>query len=134
VAAVWPVFKLMTDSSAHLAEEVPTPEKAEALVRQTGVEAAKAEDANDIVYEFEASRDYDPSAELGKIKASLLTVNSADDELNLPGFADLDRALEQVDGGRSVIVPASAGTQGHSTLKLGKVWGKHVTEVLGNPK
>jgi len=133
-SAVWPVFKLMTDCPAHFAEEAPDPDKAEALVRQTGVEAAKAEDANDVVYEFEASRDYDPSADLGKVKARLLTVNFADDELNLPGFTELEQAVKKVKGGRSVVVPAAAGTQGHSTLKLGKVWGEYVGEFLAGGK
>lgn len=134
LAAVWPVFKLMTDCPAHLAEEAPTIEKADALVGRTGIEAAKSEDANDVVYEFEASQDYDPSTDLGKIKARLLTVNFADDELNLPGFLDLDRVVKQVKGGRSVVVPATAGTQGHSTLRLGKVWGKQVAELLADLK
>jgi homoserine O-acetyltransferase len=134
LAAVWPAFKLMTDCPAHLAEEAPTIDKADALVRRTGVEAARSEDANDVVYEFEASRDYDPSADLDKIKARLLTINFADDELNLPGFPDLDQVVKQVKGGRSVVIPATAGTQGHSTLRLGKVWGKQVAEFLADGK
>jgi homoserine O-acetyltransferase len=134
LAAVWPVFKIMTDSPAHLAEEASTIDKADALVRRTRIEAARSGDANDVVYEFEASRDYDPSADLGKIKARLLTVNFADDELNLPGFPDLDRVIRQVTGGRSLVVAAAAGTRGHSTLTLGKVWGKQVAEFLADVK
>jgi homoserine O-acetyltransferase len=134
LAAVWPVFKLMTDCPAHLAEEAPTIEEADALVARTGIEAAKSENANDVVYEFEASHDYDPSTDLGKIKASLLTVNFADDELNLPGFLDLDRVIKKIKGGRSVVVPAAAGTKGHSTLRLGNVWGKQVAELLADLK
>ena len=134
LAAVWPVFKLMTDCPAHFALDAPTIDQADALVRQTGIEAAKSEDANDVVYEIEASYDYDPSADLGKIKARLLTVNFADDELNVPGFPDLERDIKKVNGGQSVVLSAAAGTHGHMTLNLGKVWGKQVAEFLADGK
>ena len=51
-------------------------------VFEKGVAALLARlDANDLLYAVESSFDYDPGPDLEKIRAPLLAVNSADDEI-----------------------------------------------------
>ena len=42
-------------------------------------ETLEEDDANNILYRFEASFDYDPEAELGVIRAPVLAIMFADD-------------------------------------------------------
>jgi homoserine O-acetyltransferase len=87
-------------------------------------------DANDFLYQFESSADYDPSADLEKIKAPLFAVNSADDQVNPPELQILDREIRRVPRGRYILIPVSAETRGHGTHSLPDVWGKYLAELL----
>jgi homoserine O-acetyltransferase len=64
-------------------------------------------DANDWLYWFDSSYDYDPSPDLEKITAKVLAVNFADDELNPPQLDVMNAALARVKDGRFVLVPTS---------------------------
>jgi len=57
-------------------------------------------DANDLIYAYDASRDYDPAPRLEKIKARVLAINSADDERNPPELGIMDREIKRVPNGR----------------------------------
>jgi homoserine acetyltransferase len=70
-------------------------------------------DANDTLYAFEASRDYDPESDVSKITAPMVAVNSADDYLDPPSLGIIDRGIKRVKNGRYVLVPASDQTRGH---------------------
>ncbi len=72
-------------------------------------------DANDTLYQFNASRDFDPVPGLGKIKARLLAINSADDERNPPEIGVMETNIAKVKNGRFYIIPQSARTRGHGT-------------------
>ena len=72
-------------------------------------------DANDVLFQFESSRDFDPSADLEKITAPLLVINSADDERNPPELGILEREMPRIANGQVYIIPASAETTGHGT-------------------
>ncbi len=48
-------------------------------------------DANDFLYQWEASNDFDAAPGLETIKASVLVINSADDERNPPSTGLLRR-------------------------------------------
>ena len=87
-------------------------------------------DANDLVSLFEASSDYDPSADLGKIRARVLAVNFADDEVNPVELGVLDREIKKVPGGSAVTVPAGPRTRGHQTLTDAEVWGPRISELV----
>ncbi|HEX7605492.1 MAG TPA: alpha/beta fold hydrolase, partial [Usitatibacter sp.] len=107
----------------------PTREKADQILDQR-MAAPFAGDANDYLYQWDSSRDYDPSAGLERIQATLLAINSADDERNPPELGVLDRDIKRVKNGRVLLIPASAQTAGHGTTGNAKFWKREVAELL----
>jgi homoserine O-acetyltransferase len=89
-------------------------------------------DANDMLYQFNASRDYDPSPNLEKITAAVLAINSADDVVNPPELGLMEKLMPRVKRGRYVLIPTSDQTRGHGTHSLPTIWGKHLGEFLKN--
>jgi homoserine O-acetyltransferase len=92
----------------------PTTAKADKLVDDR-LATPVAADANDFVYQWEASHDYDPSGGMERIEAMLLAINAADDERNPPETGVTDAALKRVKNGRLYLIPASTETRGHLT-------------------
>ena len=87
-------------------------------------------DANDMLYQFNASRDYDPSPNLEKITAPLLAINSADDVVNPPELGLMEQLMPRVKRGRYVLIPTSDRTRGHGTHSLPAVWGPYLADFL----
>jgi homoserine O-acetyltransferase len=125
-----PLFTIMAESALRLQEEAPTRKEAEARYDRDVAEARRDFDANDFLYWLESSWDYDPEPELGRIKAPLLAVNFADDQINPPELGILERLVAKVPRGRAVVVPAGAGTLGHQTLTQARVWKPYLEELL----
>jgi homoserine O-acetyltransferase len=94
--------------------------------------ALKTADANDMLYQVESSRDYDPGPNLGKIRAPLLAVNSADDLINPPELGILEREIKRVPKGRAVVLPLGPETRGHGTHTLAAVWKRQLEELLSS--
>ena len=115
-------------SQAHY-KAAPTREKADHLLDQR-LSAPFSADANDVLYQWDSSRDYNASAGLERIQAVLLAINSADDERNPPELGVLDREVKRVKNGRVLLIPASDQTAGHSTTGQAKFWKKDVAELL----
>ena len=90
----------------------------------------KTDDANDVLYALEASRDYDPAPGLEKITAPLLAINSADDLINPPELGILEREIKRVPKGRAIVLPLSDRTAGHGTHTLAAVWKEYLVELL----
>jgi homoserine O-acetyltransferase len=90
----------------------------------------KTADANDLLYQVEASRDYDPAPQLGSIRAPLLAINSADDLINPPELGILERGIKRVATGRAVVIPLGPDTRGHGTHTIAAVWEHHLGELL----
>ena len=107
----------------------PTREKADKVVDDRLAAPFKA-DANDILYQWDASRDYNPSSALERIKAALLAVNSADDERNPPETGIMERELKRVANGRLYLIPASDATRGHGTTGMAKFYKKPLQDLL----
>jgi homoserine O-acetyltransferase len=91
-------------------------------------------DANDLVYQFDASRNYNPSPYLSKIKAPLYAVNSADDQVNPPELGIMDREIKKVGKGRYILLPITEKTTGHGTHSNPAVWGNYLGELLSVSK
>jgi homoserine O-acetyltransferase len=108
----------------------PTRAKADELVDKRLAERV-AIDANDLIYAYEAARDYDPAPHLEKIKARVLAINSSDDERNPPELGIMDREIKRVKNGRFHLIPASTETRGHATTSDAKLW-KHLLPGLLN--
>ena len=113
IANVW--FSLATNNGEkRLAKIGNTREAADAYVDQRLAEAT-APDANDAMYQWNASRDFDPTPDLGKIKAALLVINSEDDERIPPELDTLEKGMAAIGHGEVYIIPATAETMGHNT-------------------
>jgi homoserine O-acetyltransferase len=124
-----PMGSLMTESPARLQELAPTRIAADALY-QRWVEAASKGDANNQLYAIEAVLDYNPAPDLDKIKAKLLAINFADDEVNPPELGVMDPAIRQIPGARYVLVPAGPETHGHFTHLRAAVWKPYLADFL----
>jgi len=107
----------------------PTAAAADKMVDERLAVAVTA-DANDFIYQWEASHDYNPSVGLDKIEATLLAINAADDERNPPETGVTDAALKRVKNGRLFLIPASSQTRGHLTTGNAAFWKQQVQELL----
>ena len=114
-----------------LYKAAPTREKADALLNGR-LTAKFPGDANDHLYQWDSSRDYNPSPDLEKIKATLLAINSADDERNPPELGVLPKEIKRVKNGRYYIIPASENTAGHGTTGQAKFWKQQLVELLNS--
>jgi homoserine O-acetyltransferase/O-succinyltransferase len=83
-----------------------------------------------MLYQIEASHDYDPGPDLEKIRAPLLAVNSADDLINPPELGILENEIKRVSKGRAVVIPLSPETRGHGTHTIAAVWKRYLEELL----
>lgn len=125
------VQALMTSSALQLQEQYPTRASVIEMMEKNRLGQT---DANDIIYEMEASRFYNPAPQLDKIKAPLLAINSADDEINPPQLGMVEREIKKVKRGRFVMLPITEETRGHGTHSLPAIWGKYLAELLGESK
>ncbi|MFO1306403.1 MAG: alpha/beta fold hydrolase [Burkholderiales bacterium] len=112
-----------------LFKAAPTRAKADQIVDQR-LAAPFTADANDVLYQWDSSRDFDPSAGLERIQATVLAINSADDERNPPELGVLDREIKRVKNGRVLLIPASENTAGHGTTGMAKFYARELGEVL----
>jgi homoserine O-acetyltransferase len=110
-------------------KRAPTREAADRFVDERLAQPL-ARDANDVVYLYDAARDYDPSSGLERITAALLAINSADDERNPPETGITEAALKRVKNGRLYLIPASEDTRGHGTTGMAKFWKQQLQEFL----
>jgi homoserine O-acetyltransferase len=107
----------------------PTAAKADKMVDDR-LALVIATDANDFIYQWEASHDYNPSAGLERIEATLLAINAADDERNPPETGITDAALKRVKNGRLYLIPASTETRGHLTTGNAAFYKQQLQELL----
>jgi len=112
-----------------LYKAAPTREQADRLLNQR-LNAPFSGDANDHLYQWESSRDYNPSRGLERIQAVLLAINSADDERNPPELGVLDREIKRVKNGRVLLIPASEQTAGHGTTLQARFWAQDLLELM----
>ena len=91
---------------------------------------SRALDANDVIYAFESSRDYDPSPHLERIMVPVLAINSADDFVNPPELGMMERLMARVKPGRYVLIPTSERTRRHGTHSQPAIWHDYLAEFL----
>jgi homoserine O-acetyltransferase len=109
----------------------PTRELADKLL-DARLAAKSTADANDYLYQWDSSRDYNAAPGLERIEAALLAINSADDERNPPETGLMEGELKRVKGGRLYLIPASEETRGHLTTGMAKVWQQQLREFLAS--
>jgi homoserine O-acetyltransferase len=124
------ILMIMSSSPLQMQKQYPTRDRADAAVRDYIAARTKTADANDLLYYFDASRNYNPAPHLEKITAPLTAVNSADDLINPPELGILDREIKRVKNGIYVLLPISDETRGHGTHSLPAIWGSHLAKLL----
>src|SRR6266478_2392363 len=124
------VLLLMGSAPLPWQAQAPSREAADKLYEEMLQKRLAAADANDMLYAFDASREYDPQPRLEAIEAPLVAVNSADDVINPPELGVLEREIKRVRRGRAVVLPISDQTRGHGTHSLPAIWKNHLAELL----
>ena len=107
----------------------PTHAQADGMV-DAMLAAPPPADANDYIYQWDASRDYDPAPGLERIQARLLAINSADDERNPPETGNMERSMARVPHGELFLIPASTETRGHGTTSMSRFWAERLGTLL----
>jgi homoserine O-acetyltransferase len=116
-----------------LAKRAPTREAADKMV-EAQLSGPVRGDANDAIYQMDASRDFDPVPKLAAITAPLLAITSADDERNPPETGRMQRGIAQVKKGQAFLIPASGDTRGHGTTGMARLWKERLVTFLGSLK
>ena len=110
--------------------QAPTATQADAIV--TRLLAAPPPDANDWVFQWDSSHDYDAAPGLDRITRPVLVINSADDERNPPESGIVDRAVASLPHGKFDLVPESSETRGHASLIMAKLYSSRLGEFLAS--
>ena len=124
----------MTSSPYNLQKRAPTREQAEKAYDIAVENFIRNQDANDMIYAFDASRYYNPEPKLSTIKCPFFAVNSADDEVNPPELGIMETAIKKVPKGRYILIPWSERTSGHGTHTNPTVWGDYLKELMNKPQ
>ena len=107
----------------------PTRDAADEYLGRTTLALATF-DANDLLYQINASRNYDPSRSLDKITARVMWVNSADDFINPPELGIAEQQAQKLKNGRFALIPISDRTHGHGTYSWAALWSEYLQELL----
>ena len=124
------LLMMMTSSPLQWHKSGPTRDAADKWYEDQIKSRLAATDANDMLYQFNASRDYNPAPNLEKITAAVLAINSADDVVNPPELGLMEKLMARVKRGKYILIPTSDQTRGHGTHSIPAIWGKYVEEFL----
>ncbi|QUQ65593.1 alpha/beta fold hydrolase [Kutzneria sp. CA-103260] len=115
------LVQMMMDGVPHLQDLITSPEVADHYVQAVTAQAA-AYDANDVIYAFSASADFNAEPDLGQIKAKVFALNFADDEFYRDSLGVLERDMPKVQHGKLVVRATSAGSAGHISMEHPDLW------------
>lgn len=87
-------------------------------------------DAHDLIYQLDASRNYNPLPNLERIRVPMTWMNSADDFINPPGYGIAETAARRMPSARYILIPASAETRGHGTHTWARFWRQELVDLL----
>jgi homoserine O-acetyltransferase len=128
-------FLIIAGTTPLVAQKAyPTRDAADAFLKDATARNLATLDANDLLYQVEASRNYDPSAKLAAITAPLMWVNSADDFINPPELGIAEKCAPQIAHGKFVLIPTSDQTHGHGTHTWAAVWKDRLEELLNESR
>jgi homoserine O-acetyltransferase len=124
------ILLLMGSTALQWQKLYPTRDQADAFLEQRRKSGIANTDPNDMLYYFNASRNYNPDPDLEKIKAKVLYINSADDAINPPELGIAEREIKRVKDGKFVLLPITDQTRGHGTHSLPAIWQPYLWELL----
>ena len=124
------MLMFMSSNPVLRQQAMPTLASTDAAIDTAMAAAEKGMDANDFLYQVEASHDYDPAPGLARIKAPLLAVNTADDLINPPELLILEEGIKKVARGRTIVLPLSSETRGHGSHTVATLWQAELAKLL----
>jgi homoserine O-acetyltransferase len=128
------ILTIMTSSPLYMQKQAPIREQADRLFDDTIERRIAANNGFDMLYQFDSSRNYNPEPNLDKIRAPLVAINSADDQVNPPELGILEREIKRVKRGRAVVLPITDQTRGHGTHSLPAIWKQYLADLLASSK
>ena len=121
---------IMGSSPLQLQKNAPTRQQAEQYIANYLARVDSSTDANDLIFYFNASRNYDPSPNLERITAPVLWINSADDYINPPELGIAEKMVKRMPKARFILLPISDATRGHGTHTMAAVWKDYLAEFM----
>ena len=121
---------VLTSAPLYQQKLYPTQQLADEAAEAFMKRELASTDANDMLYQFNSSRDYDPSARLGSIETRVMAINSADDQVNPPELDVMPGAIKKVRRGEFILLPITDQTRGHRTHSLPAVWKPYLAKLL----
>jgi homoserine O-acetyltransferase len=110
--------------------QLPTRQQVDAWYAEQLPQRLKNAEANDLIYQLESSRNYDPEPDLAKIKVPVTWINSADDFINPPEMPMAAADAKKIKLGKFIVIPAGPDTHGHGTHTWAKFWQKDLADLL----
>jgi homoserine O-acetyltransferase/O-succinyltransferase len=110
--------------------EAPTREQAEAALATRFAATQRGRDADDLIFQLESSRTYNPQAGLERMTMPVTWINSADDFINPPGLGIAEREARRLPNGKFVLIPQTAETKGHGTHTWAKFWTSDLVDLM----
>lgn len=124
------VLQIAGFAPLYLQKAYPTREAADAYIVERVARDLPSRDANDLIYQLEASRTYHPWPRLERIRAPMTWVNSADDFINPAEYGIAEEAARRLKTARYVLIPATSDTRGHGTHTWAKFWRQELIDLL----
>jgi homoserine O-acetyltransferase len=121
---------IMSSSPLQMQKLAPTREAAEKYVDTYLKRIMAVTDANDLIFYWNASRNYDPSPRLERITVPVLWINSADDYINPPELGIAEKMVKHMPNARFILLPISDATRGHGTHTAAAVWKETLAEFM----
>jgi homoserine O-acetyltransferase len=121
---------IMGSAPLQMQKDFPTRVAAEKRANEYLDRTVAQTDANDLIYYFDASRNYNPAPRLATITAPVLWINSADDFINPPELGIAERLVSQMPNARFILIPISDATRGHGTHTQAAVWKNYLIDFL----
>jgi len=121
---------VMGSSALQLQKAAPSRDAADAYIDRYLRQRMASVDANDLLYQLDASRDYDPSGELERIQVPVLYINSADDFINPPELRIAEEMAHRMPRCRFVLIPTSDATRGHGSHTVAALWKNDLQRLL----
>lgn len=110
--------------------QYPKREGAEVFARERVAASITGTDANDLIYQLDASRTYNPWPRLEAITAPTTLVNSADDFINPRNLDYPQRAVARMKDARFRLIAETADTRGHGTHTSARFWKQDLVDLL----
>ena len=114
----------------YLQRAYPTRAQAETYIDERIERALPGLDANDLIYQVQASRNYNPWPRLDRIRVTMTWVNSADDFINPPDYGIAEDAARRMPSARYILIRATSNTRGHSTHTWARFWRQELIDLL----